>query len=369
MTELQRQQLYDRNNKIIEIVLNQIKKECPDSVALIGIGGSFCSEDIYENSDLDLVIIANDEKASVLCKCFILGNVGFDIYTQNWSRFEETAKYNHPYVTKLFDLDIIYTKDETAKKRYEELRNIVIKNMQDDNNVSKQVGNHFIELLKCYHILKDTNDKSIAYKLLAKIIKEVEFIIYMINKTYVKKGTKRVPSEILSMSILPIDFKDIYLSAPLCTTVDEIKEISASLIAKIKQLIDDNNITYNIQDIVKNDVEPKKEKITSDALTGTYEEIYSNYKNKMYHATKTNNPYLSFVTMASCQEFYDDMSSQYEIPSIDLLQHYNPNDLLSNQLAFDNALQIWKELYDSFNKPIIQFASLEDLNNLYKKHI
>lgn len=369
MTELQKQQLYDRNNKIIEIVLNQIKKECPNSVDMIGIGGSFCSGDIYENSDLDLVIIENDAKAGILCKCFILGNVGFDIYTQGWNRFEETAKYNHPYVTKLFDLDIIYTRDDSVKERYEKLREIAIKNMNDIDNISMQVSNHFIELLRTYRILGTSDNLSESYKCLAKILKEVEFIIYMINKTYIKKGTKRVPEEISNMNILPDNFMEIYNKVPLCSTIDEIKDISSSLIAKIKQLLEEQNITYNIEDIVTLHKEQSKEQISSDALTGTYEEIYSNYKNKIYHATKTNNAYLSFVTMAACQEFYDDMSSSYNIPSIDLIGHYNSSNLLANQIAFDNALLRWKQLYDTFNKEIVKFDNLEDLNNLYKKHI
>lgn len=369
MTELQKQQLYDRNNKIIEIVLNQIKKECPNSVDMIGIGGSFCSGDIYENSDLDLVIIEHDNKAGLLCKCFILGNVGFDIYTQGWNRFEETAKYNHPYVTKLFDLDIIYTRDESVKERYEKLREIAKKNMNDNDNISIQVSNHFIELLKIYRVLATSEDKGESYKCLAKILKEVEFIIYMINKTYVKKGTKRVPEEIANMNILPDNFMEIYNKVPTVTTMEEIKDISSSLIAKIKQLLEEHNITYNIEDIVTSPKQQQKEKISSDVLTGTYEEIYSNYKNKMYHATKTNNRYLSFVTMAACQEFYDDMSSVYDIPYIDLIGHYNPSNLLANQIAFDNALLRWKQLYDTFDKKIVQFDTLEDLNNLYKKHI
>lgn len=368
MTDLQRQQLYERNNKIIEIVLEQIKKECPESVDLIGIGGSFCNGDIYENSDLDLVIIQNDEKAGVLCKCFILGNVGFDIYTQNWNRFEELAKYNHPYVTKLFDLDLIYIKNDEVQNKYNRLRDIVRQNMQNESNIIEKIQIHYNELMSSYKQMEMINDLSISYTLLAKILKEAEFIIYMLNQTYVRRGTKRVPEEILSMNILPTYFKDIYLSVPFATNISEIKIISKNLTDKITQLLNSKNITCEVKPVsLKQPTD--KEKISSDALTGTYEEIYSNYKNKMYHATNTNNVYLSFVTMAACQEFYDEMSMHYEIPSIDLIGSYNPNDLQANQIAFEQALMKWKELYDAFDKPIIQFATLEDLNGLYKKHI
>lgn len=46
----------------------------------------------------------------------------------------------------------------------------------------------------------------------------------------------------------------------------------------------------------------KKEILEAD-ITGTYEEIYSNWRNKMYHAADRENTYLSLMTAASCQRF------------------------------------------------------------------
>ena len=190
----------------------------------------------------------------------------------------------------------------------------------------------------------------------------------MINKSYVKRGTKRIPEEILNMKILPNNFKELYLNAPFATNNNEIKKVSKILLERIEELLDKQNIVCELEK-EEIPIEHIKEKISSEALTGTYEEIYSNYKNKMYHAANTNNVYLSFVTMSACQEFYDEMSADYEIPEIDLIGQYNPNDLIHNQQAFDKALLEWKSLYDIFNKSIIEFTSIEELNELYKKHI
>ena len=100
-------------------------------IHMIGIGGSFCNGDIYEKSDLDLVIVASDvERARSICKCFILGDVAFDIYVTDWSRFSSMSEYKDPYVTKLFDLDIIYTKDSDVEDRYLKLREVVIDNTE-----------------------------------------------------------------------------------------------------------------------------------------------------------------------------------------------------------------------------------------------
>lgn len=351
-----------RNKKIIDIVLQQIKTNCPDSIELIGIGGSFCNGDIYENSDLDLVLICKDEKAKCLDKCFILENVGFDIYTHDWGSFDSLALYPNPYVTKLIDLDIIYANDD-ALKHYKSLQEQVKINMQNEELITKNISCYFSNALENLNELDSVSDISIAYRLLAKIIKNVEFIIYMLNSSYVKGGTKRVPEEITNMKILPKNFIEVYSDIVNCSNIEDIKQKSRLLVNSVKELLDNRDISYSIS--VKEEIKSIKKDITSDNLKGTYEEIYSNWKNKMLHAFKINSRYLSFVTMAGCQEFYDDMYEQFNIPQINLIGKYKPDNLFDNIDSFNLAMSEWKNLYDQFGIDINYYNNLKELENLY----
>ena len=54
----------ERNQKIIRAVLQKEASLCPGAVDLIGIYGSFLSGDIHPLSDLDLLIVSDDERAS-----------------------------------------------------------------------------------------------------------------------------------------------------------------------------------------------------------------------------------------------------------------------------------------------------------------
>ena len=45
-----------RNQKIIDAIIEKASKVCPESLALIGIYGSFGTGDFYERSDLDLLV-------------------------------------------------------------------------------------------------------------------------------------------------------------------------------------------------------------------------------------------------------------------------------------------------------------------------
>jgi hypothetical protein len=71
--------------------------------------------------------------------------------------------------------------------------------------------------------------------------------------------------------------------------------------------------------------------------------------------------------MASCQDFYDEMAEIFDIPRIELLVKYNPNDLKENAVAFDEAMEEWKKLYDEVGLEVQYYENLESLENLYKK--
>ncbi|WP_292589719.1 MULTISPECIES: nucleotidyltransferase domain-containing protein [unclassified Mesotoga] len=45
-----------KNERIIKAVIEKSKRVSPDSVALVGIYGSFATGDIHDKSDLDLFI-------------------------------------------------------------------------------------------------------------------------------------------------------------------------------------------------------------------------------------------------------------------------------------------------------------------------
>jgi hypothetical protein len=114
-----------RNARIIAAIIKKAHRVCPGSIALIGIGGSFCSGDIHERSDLDLCIVINDDDGWKIADCFILNEVGFDIYCTPWHRLEAMAEYTNPHVMKLLHLDIVYHADNASLTRYISLRKVV----------------------------------------------------------------------------------------------------------------------------------------------------------------------------------------------------------------------------------------------------
>ncbi len=73
---------------------------CPDSLALIGVYGSVATGDEYGKSDLDLMILINDENGQVLADGFIIDDVdiGYDLYCTSWDMLENDAQCGHAHV-------------------------------------------------------------------------------------------------------------------------------------------------------------------------------------------------------------------------------------------------------------------------------
>lgn len=65
----------DRNETIIDAVIKKADALCPDSLALIGVYGSVATGDEYGKSDLDLMILINDENGQALADGFIIDDV------------------------------------------------------------------------------------------------------------------------------------------------------------------------------------------------------------------------------------------------------------------------------------------------------
>ena len=54
---------------------------------------------------------------------------------------------------------------------------------------------------------------------------------------------------------------------------------------------------------VRETIPAEKKPVTADIIGGTYEEMYSNWRNKMYLAASTGNRHLAFkIGGASCRE-------------------------------------------------------------------
>ena len=105
----------------------------------------------------------------------------------------------------------------------------------------------------------------------------------------------------------------------------------------------------------------EKNKISKEDLIGSYEELYSNYYNKLLYASTTNNRFLSFRTMIDAQAFFDDFTNQFDISKFHLIEKYNPNNLKLNVKEFEKLLNNWLKMYNAFGIEVEEYNSINEL--------
>ncbi len=351
MNEKILQQLNDRNDKIIAAIISKAKAVCPNSIAFMGITGSFLTGEMHEKSDLDLFIVTNDDDGWKLALGFIIDDVGFDVYCHSWERLEEMAQYNAPFVSKLLNLNFVYCSDDEHMQRYMELREKLGETMASpfDKVDLEKTKKHWDEALKSYADVMMEDDYHACKHASCYVINKIEYCLYTLNKSYVKLGIKHMPDEVCSMEKLPRYFNQRYYDLIKADTVGAIKQSATMLMNCVKKYLDE----------IERDFTSKKS-ISSDCLAGTYEEIVSNWKNKMSLAAQTNDTYLSFMTAVSCQSFYDYMYKEYDIDRIDLMQHFDVNDLSASEKAFNVAMNEYKQLYVKTGTRILHYSNVDE---------
>lgn len=86
---------------------------------------------------------------------------------------------------------------------------------------------------------------------------------------------------------------------------------------------------------------------------------------KRHHAVDKNDAYLSLMTAASCQQFYDEMYSEYNIDRIDLMKNITADNLMLSAKAFDDAMEEYKKNYDRLGAKIKCYKDLDEFEREY----
>jgi predicted nucleotidyltransferase len=348
--------LLRRNEGIIEAVKAKAERECPGAVDLIAVTGSFCSGDFYEKSDLDLLIVINDKAGWNVAKCFILGDTAHDIYCHTWKRLERMAEYRDPHVIKLVNVDIVYCSGEEAAQKYDGLREklLQILNTPLDWETLDKARGYFQSALAEYGRFCLEDDFSRCRYRSAWIIYYIENTLYMLNKEYIRHGIQGIPREICAMKILPEGFQQLYFALITADNLPDLRRTAGELLKSMDALLEKTGESLS----------PKRE-ISPDALRGTYEEVFSNWKNKMHRAASTSDAYLSLMTAASCQNLYDELAGEYPIKRFDLFREFEAGNLDGAARRFDREMGRLEELYHEVGLPVCRYDSLEEFRKDY----
>ena len=175
--------------------------------------------------------------------------------------------------------------------------------------------------------------------------------IMLFNGEYFKRGSKRTFEELSKLN-LPFNIEDMITTVITSQTEDGIRESLKALIIAISEYLTS-----------KTEKQPPKK----ENLQGTYEEMFSNWRNKMYDAAKRQDIYSSFMNTASLGQMLSDISQCVETDEIKVFERFNPNDTKENARLFDSYLEKFLSEYEKANiKPEI-YENADELLTEYNK--
>lgn len=348
-----------RNQKIINAIIEKANKICPESLALIGIYGSFAAGDFHEKSDLDLLILINDDNGWQLSSTFIQDDleVGHDIYCTTWENLQKAALYNDPNIAKLMDSQIVYCSDEKYMKELETLREKAADILQKPfSNEDYTKAENTLKEADHFYMSAMTAEKISDIRTQAGyVLYYIENAVAMLNKKYFRYGTKRAYEELEAMEHKPAGLCEMIESIVSANSAEQIKNALTVLMRE----------TARVFQSVKAEI-PTHKKPAAEVIGGTYEEMFSNWRNKMYCAAESRNRHLAFMSIASLNAMLSEISAETEIGDYNVFDGYDPNDLQKTAQAFDNFL---KEYLKEYQKAGLEPNRFKDIDSFVKNYL
>lgn len=326
---------------------------------MIGIYGSFESGDFYEKSDLDLLVLINDDNGRQLSCTFIQDDlrVGHDIYCTTWDNLEYDALYNNPNISKLMDSKIVYYADAKYLEKLETLRKKVKDSLSAP--LSKE------DWLKAEKMMKEAEHFYLMTMLAEDMpdirvqagytVYYIENAVAMLNKKYFRYGTKRVYEELELMENKPYRLCEMIESVLSGNSSEQVKMSLTVLVQETMRVFKKVNEAFSIQ----------KKPVTADPVRGTYEEMFSNWRNKMYAAADCDNIHLAFMSMISLNAMISDLGDEFDIADYNVFDGYYPQDLRRTAQAFDELITEYLREYEKAGLQVEQYRDIDEFVTQY----
>lgn len=332
------------NQKIIDAVIEKAKKVCPDSLALIGVYGSVSTGDEYEKSDLDLLILISDDEGWKIGTGFILNDcsVGYDIYCTNWEGLKFDAECHHAQISKLMDSKIVYVKNQDAYDELCKLREQAKAFLESEERFERV--HELIEKAKISYANAHLHEELGQVRVDAfEVIYSLLDAMMLYHGTYFKRGVKRTFEELKRLSV-----EDEFSN--------NMKKISASKdISELRMLL--KNLLLYVENHIRREIHKED---PSETLSGTYEEMYSNWRNKVEEAAVHNDVFASFMNMCSLHCMFSDISSEVNIGTYNIMEEYNPDCLEENIRIYDRYLGKYEEVYKKAGITVKRFPNVDE---------
>lgn len=194
--------------EVSEKLVNHIRSNCPDDIAIIAYYGSYAQGTATKRSDLDFFFIPATSKGYRASIQFIVDDICFDFWPISWERAERMALFEEPQTSIIVDSKLLYVRSEEDRKRFINLRHMT-STLQEPEYARKLVEraesvlrNVYVHLYKLSHAGR--SETIIYYRTEAHgVLTNVLQCIALLNRTYFTKGFGKHKEQMMQFPLKP----------------------------------------------------------------------------------------------------------------------------------------------------------------------
>lgn len=353
MDEKMIQALKDKNEKLIHMVIERAKRDFAEDIAIIGLSGSFNTGDFHEKSDLDLVIINNTDRGWEISQCFILDDVGYDIYCTPWdTRIKEAANLESTRISELLDMQVIYCARPEDMERLSSYRQKAL------DALSKPIGKESIARSKKYidHAKLEYTNAMLTDEIgavryaISNMVQNILDALAALNNTYFKRSIKNYLEETATFQYQPTNLEQSIKNIIVAQTTEEIRIAALTILQKVETLYTQMNDQFTQKPIP-----------TYDNICGIYEELWSNCRNKVIKSVEENNSTYAYFAAKGVQEYLDEMTELMGMKKYNFMKEFDPNNLQHLKEVFLTISDEYLQTYHNLGRKPAQYETFEAL--------
>ena len=358
MTDATKQKLAAKNKKLIDMIIERAKRDFPDEIALIGLTGSFSTNDYHEKSDLDLIIVNNTDRGWGISAGFIYDDVGYDVYCTPWDNLERKAELDCIGVSSLTDLQTLYCAKPEYLEKLTALQEKALKKLSEGIGAECiKRACKYIDLTKQnYADMMLSDDLGTVRYASGELLFNIVNSIVNLNNTCIKRGIKRYFEELSTYRHLPENFEKLSMALIDAKSVQEIREVSGLLLSSVISLRDKMHHEY-----------VEKPVPTHENLKGWYEECWCNCRNKLIASTAAKDKAYAFFAANGAQNYFNEMTERLGTKKYDLMQYFDSDNLDKILNAFMGVMDGYLQEYEKVGLEVERFDSFEQLYDDYMK--
>lgn len=313
----------NRNDQVVNRVLERIKGEFPDDIDLVVGYGSYVNGTANEKSDVDMYFIPRNDRGYALGETFILQGIGYDLFGIPWQRLEAVAQFEDSITPFVGDGKVLYSRGQQAVDRYNGLKARLIKNLGDASHMHACACERVRTMAGMYRgIAKDAPIDQLRIGAGYVLMDLSEAVAYS-NHTYFRKGLKTQYADLQTFERLPEDFVQLYHDIIIENDVHEIRR-------KCDRMIRNTMAFLCMEDIPAAEASQQRanqpqESADYDYAARWYEEASSTF-NKIEVCADSQNYILAFIS-ACCLQQSLEQESGIPLEKTDLLSAFQYDDL------------------------------------------